>query len=331
MSDWITTRGEVPDGDTNFTPEAQRGFGNNIVGTGGMETRTGPDGNSYIVKTENQEYTQGADLGYQGSVIGSARTEGGGVIVDRAAKGADRITLPNGMTTSINAAVLAGFLTRNSDGSFSDIQTSETLKNPAKEVPFGQPQVDAKETPEAASSFSIGNEGEEALAAIVGIAPQGDIVRATDEILQLGAVSENTLIRMASNAGVEPEALAAQIEATHQGYYETATAHLADHGVVNEEAFQAYLNDNPRQVEELLKASRSMLSSRGANATDGLTDVATAFVENGDKYMPQDVKDALDEVGFDYSTGADGRILVEFDGMPVPWNVAVRQGLIKFL
>ena len=335
MSDWITVHGDVPDGDTNITPEAQRGHCNTQVGTGGLETRTDPNGNSYIQKTENQEYTHGANHGYQGSIIGSARTEGGGVIVNRQATAKDSVTLPNGMTTSIAAAINIGMLTRNADGSFSDVQAPETLKNPTDSIPFSNPQ----ETPEdsdtdaadKAPAFTIGDAGEDALNSMFESLPQGDIVKATDEILQLGGVSENTLTRMASNAGIEPEAMAAQIEAAHNGFYETATDHLTKHGVVNEEGFQSYLSDNPQQMQRLLEASRGLMSSTDANVTDGLTAIASSFVENGDKYMAEDVMDALDEVGFDYETGANGRILVKIDGYPVPWNVAVRQGLIKFL
>lgn len=330
-SNWITVHGDVPDGDTNITPDTQRGHGNTQVGTGGLETRTDPSGNSYIVEQAPAEYTHGVDHGYQGSIIGSARTEGGSPIVSRSVNATDRVTLPGGMTTSINAAVLAGFLTRNADGSFSDIQTPQTLKNPAQAVPFGQDQSSPDDAPEAPPEFTIGDAGEDALAALSESVPQGDMIRATDEILRLGEVSENTLARMAGYAGLEPEEMAAQIETAHQGFYETATAHLADHGVVNEDAFQAYLSDNPHQMQKLLETSRGLMTSKEASATDGLTDIASAFVENGDKYMPQEVKDALDEVGFDYETGANGRIMVKIDGYPVPWNVAVRQGLIKFL
>lgn len=332
MSEWITTRGEVPDGDTNFAPEARRGHVSTTVGTGGHEIRTDRDGNSHVVQHQNQEYTHGADQGYQGSIIGTARTEGGGVIVNRAANGTDRITLPNGMTTSIAAAVNIGMLTRNSDGSYSDVETPETLKNPAQAVPFGQAQGATEDGPEdAPEGFTIGDEGEEAMDALVASVPQSDLIKATDEILRLGGVSENTLARMAGSAGIEPEAMAAQIEAAHQGFYDTAVDHLAEHGVVNEEAFQAYLSDNPQQMQKLLETSRGLMSSSDASVTNGLTEIAAAFVENGDKYMAQEVKDALDEVGFAYQTGANGRILVQIEGTPVPWNVAVRQGLIKFL
>ncbi|MCZ4367545.1 hypothetical protein [Sulfitobacter dubius] len=336
MSDWITARGEVPDGDTNLAPEARRGHVSTAVGSGGHEIRTDGNGNSHVIHHKNQEYTHGADQGYQGSIIGTARTEGGGLIHNRAVTPTDRITLPNGMTTSIAAAVNIGMLTRNTDGSYADVQTPETLKNPAQAVPFGQAQGDPEDALEdapedAAPAFTIGDAGEEAMTALVETVSQGDMIKATDEILRLGGVSENTLARMAGHAGVEPDVMAAQIEAAHGGFYETATAHLAAHGVVNEDGFQTYLSDNPQQMQKLLEASRGLMSSSDANVTNGLTDVATAFVENGDLYMAQEVKDALDEAGFDYEAGANGRILVKIDGYPVPWNVAVRQGLIKFL
>jgi hypothetical protein len=297
-----------------------------------METRTDPNGNSYIVQQAPVTHQSGVDHGYQGSIIGSAMTEGGSPIVSRSVNSTDRVTLPGGMTTSIAAAVNIGMLTRNPDGSFSDVVAAPSLSNPAQGVPLSQPQGEPETSPEdAAPEFTIGDAGEEAMTALVESVPQGDMIKATDEILRLGGVSENTLARMAGYAGVEPDAMAAQIEAAHQGFYDTASAHLEDHGVVNEEAFQAYLSDNPQQMQKLIETSRGLMSSSDASVTDGLTDIATAFVENGDKYMPQDVKDALDEVGFDYETGANGRILVRIDGYPVPWNVAVRQGLIKFL
>jgi hypothetical protein len=332
MSEWYTASGEVENGDTSLAPEASRGFLSATVGTGGFETRTDPDGNSYVVHQQNLEYTHGANEGYQGSIIGTARTEGGGLIINRQPHARDTVTLSNGMTTSIGAAITIGMLTCNADGSFSDVQTPETLNNPAQATPNGQDQGEPEKASEdAPAAFTIGDDGEEALNSLFESVLQGDIAKATDEILQLGGVSDNTLARMASSAGIEPEAMAAQIEAAHSGFYETATAHLADHGVVNEEGFQAYLSDNPQQMQKLLETSRGLMSSTDASVTDGLTDVANAFVENGDKYMPQDVKDALDEVGFDYQTGTNGRILVTIEGAQVPWNVAVRQGLIKFL
>ncbi len=334
-SNWITAAGETPDGDTNLTPEAQRGQATAVVGGRGLETRTAPNGESYILENRNQGYTNGADEGFQGSVIATARTEGGSLIMSRPPTVSDRVTLPNGMTTNISAAIHAGYLTRNSDGSFSDVKTPETLKNPADTAPFGKPQ----ETPEGGADeaekqdevFTIGEEGEEALTSIFQSVPQGDIVRATDEILQLGGVSDNTLARMASIAGIEPEAMAAQIATAHQGFYDTASAHLEKHGVVNDEGFQAYLSDHPQQMRALIEASRGLLSSSHANVLGGLTDVAASFVENGDTYMPEEVKAALDEAGFSYEMGVNGRLMVKIDGYPVPWNVAVRQGLIKFL
>ncbi len=323
MSDWITASGDVTSGDTNITPDAQHSTSKNTVGTGGYETLTSPDGSSQVIHHKNQVYTHGADEGYQGSIIGTARTEGGGVIVNRSVTPADRVTLPNGMTTSIGVAVNIGMLTRNPDGSFSDMLTPQTS-------PSGQNTPD-EAVEEAPVAFTIGDEGEQALNSMFETQPQGDIVKATDEILRLGGVTEHTLARMAGNAGIEPAAMAAQIEAAHNGFYETASAHLAQHGVVNEDGFQAYLSDNPQQMQKLLEASRSLMSSSDASVTNGLTEVASAFVENGDLYMVQDVTDALDDAGFEYQTSANGRILVKIEGSQVPWNVAVRQGLIKFL
>jgi hypothetical protein len=67
-----------------------------------------------------------------------------------------------------------------------------------------------------------------------------------------------------------------------------------------------------------------------SNDTKALTGVAEAFLEQADRYAPEDVKTALDEAGYSYEEGPNGRLMVHVEGYPIAWNVAVRQELIKF-
>ncbi len=114
------------------------------------------------------------------------------------------------MTTNISAAIYAGFLTRNHDGSFSDVQTPKALKNPAEEALKGAPKADLKPSEEQPAAFSIGDDAEKAMAEITQNVWQSDSIKAMDEVFQLGGVSENTLGRMASAAGVEPDQMQAK-------------------------------------------------------------------------------------------------------------------------
>jgi hypothetical protein len=329
MSDWVTAKGTPEASASNLAPESLSGNARCEVGGTGLEVLSPFDGGqSRLVASQNAEYQAGEDLGYQGSIIGSAKTEGGNPIVNRQVTLQDRVTLACGMTTNVATAVQIGLLVRNPDGSFSDVVQPETLKNPAEAARFGAPDGDAQADPENAQpGFDLGDAGREALSVLSETTMPGDRMRAMDEVLQLGGVSENTMSRLASQAGMEPEEMAQTINALHQAYYDVATDHLSAHGVTNEDAFEAFIGDNPRLAGKVLEGARSMIMS---NDPSSLTDIADAFLEQADRYMPGDVTAALDEVGFAYRIEG-GRVFVNFDGQDVPWNIAVRQKLIKFL
>jgi hypothetical protein len=155
-----------------------------------------------------------------------------------------------------------------------------------------------------------------------------DTIKALDEIVQLGEVSENTLARMASMAQIEPDQMADQINTAHQAFYEAATDHMASLGVTNEEAFAAFMQENPNEATKMVEGARALAMS---NDTTELDDVAGVFLEHADRYMIDEVKAALDEVQFPYHMRGDGRLIVEIEGAQVPWQVAVRQKMLRFL
>ncbi|CAN0293889.1 unnamed protein product, partial [Chrysoparadoxa australica] len=91
--------------------------------------------------------------------------------------------------------------------------------------------------------------------------------------------------------------------------------------------FEAFVNSTSPNQKALSDAIRA-----DATHTDvsGFTNLASAFVEQGDKFMPEAVMEALDEAGWSYSSKPDGTILVDVGGFKVPWTTAVRTGEITF-
>ena len=328
MSDWITASGDAETSTSNLTHADTPPAAKNSSGRKGIEVRTSFEtGKSTIHTSQGSEYNADVASDYQGSVIGTARTEGGSLIMNRPLTSSDRVTLPCGSTTNISAAIYAGFLTRNPDGSFSDVQTTEALRNPAEEALKNTPEAGLKKTGEQAEVFSIGDEAERTMTELTESVAHGDAIKAMDEVFQLGGVSDATLARMASTAGLEPDQMQAKFHEVHQGFYDAATSHLAAHGVTNEEAFEVFVGDNPQLAQKLTEGARDLVMS---NDPKGLTGVADAFLEQLDRYASEDVKAALDEAGYGYEEGPNGRLMVQIDGYPVSWNVTVRQELIRF-
>lgn len=155
----------------------------------------------------------------------------------------------------------------------------------------------------------------------------GDSIRAMDEVLQLGEVNENTLTRMASHAGLSPDEMSEKIEAAHSGFYDAASDYMAERGVVDEDAFAAFIAQNPQHMQGLTDAARSLVMNNDPTGFDGLAD---AFLEQADVFMTDEAKDALDAAGFEWAEVPGGGLKVIYEGMPVSWKVAARQRLITF-
>lgn len=329
MSEWISaTTGEPAITTSPLRTETGKPHeANAVVGNGGLEL-TIRHGKGTLTGGGGFEVKNAADETYRGSVMATAATEGGGIIVNRAVRSNDRVTLPEGITTSAAVAASMGFLVRNHDGTFSDVPSKSVLKDPTEASMPGKPDASPEgSTDDAQDGFTIGDEGEAAMTAIIDSVGDGVATLAMDEVLQLGEVSERTLNRMAVQAGVEPAEIAAQINAAHQGFHEAATARMAARGVTEEDAFMAFLGDNPQVAGKMFEGARSLV--RGS--TGGIDEVADAFLEQADRYMPDAVKDALEDAGSQWQQGDNGRLfVVTEDGMRVPFNVAVRQQVIRF-
>lgn len=324
MTGWITASGESQTLSTsNLAPEnAPRGPQTET--SSHMEV-TFRNGEATLTHNPGQEYQADQGVNTSGGVLASARTEGGGVIVARSLKGTDQVTLPGGMSTSINAAVTIGYLQRNPDGSFSETPMATAAAAGGGGDGNGDNSDEGEDGP---AQFSLGDDGEKVMTEITSSFQPGDTIRAMDEVLNFGEVSESTLARMASQAGLEPSEVADKLNTAHTAFYEAATSHMGALGVTNGDAFEAFVNENPRWYGELSKGARDLVMS---NNTEGLDTVADAFLEQADRYMADDVMDALEDAGYGHkSNGKGGLLVVLNDGTEVPFQVAVRQKIITF-
>lgn len=287
----------------------------------------GPPRDPATERPHSDGYQSHVEEGYRGSVIGSARDAGGGMIVNRVVSANDRVTLPEGVQTSAAVAANLGYLTRNPDGTFSDIPGAFSDDGEGEYANDGdEDDYDDDDIPDE-DGFDIGDEGREALTKIANSVPVGTSVQAMDQILMNGKVSENTLASMASAASVEPGQMMEYINATHQAFHDAASDHLRSLGVVNDEAFASFVQEHPELYSKVTNGARSLVMH---SDTEDLTSVAEAFMAKADEYMPNEVMGALDEAGYDYERTASGKLLIDIDGIQVPWEVALKQQLIGF-
>jgi hypothetical protein len=141
-----------------------------------------------------------------------------------------------------------------------------------------------------------------------------------------GEVSENHLARMASQAGVEPHEMAAQIATAENGFREVMTGIVEDGGI-DMEGFGAFIESDPRRANKMIETARAMVMS---NDTAGLNDLITDYYAQADKFQPTEVRSALTDAGFQYKDTPQG-LKVIVGGTAVSFDVAVKQQIIKFI
>ncbi|MGX0975208.1 hypothetical protein ACSSVY_000910 [Roseovarius sp. MBR-51] len=321
MSDWYTASGKA-ESTSNLVP-ADMPRGPKVETSAHMEI-TYRDGQSTIVDNSSREYQADQGVNASDGILASARTEGGGLIHNRSLTGKDRVTLPGGMATRVEVAVSLGYLQRNPDGSYSE--TPMAAAKAAGGSGNGDDGNDDKGSTPA--PFTIGDEGEKIMTDIVQSFQPGATIRAMDEIINRGEVSAQHLATMASQAGLEPHQVAEMLNTAHVAFYDAATSHMEALGVTDEDAFEAFVKDHPQHYQALAKGARDLAMS---NSTKGLDTVADAFLERADRYMADDVMDALETAGYGHKPDGRGGLLVVLNGgAEVPFQVAVRQKIITF-
>ena len=294
-----------------------------VVGKGGIEI----NGNEPVQSTNPVETTLRPNDDASGGLMATVRTPSGSPVMGRVPGGKD-LVLVKGMPVDLDNAANLGLVTRNADGTFSDKASPVALKDPTAEAKAQQDAKAQKEKSQEGSGgdLNLSSETTDALTKIANTVQPGDTIKAVDSILMNGEVLPGTLERMASQAGVEPEEMAEQVYAVHEGFYNSAMDILAEGGI-DEDAFEAFYSSDPQTASKMTESARALIMT---NDTAGLRDLASSFYERADKFMPNETRAALTQAGFEYQESADG-LKVMVGGTQVSFNVAVKQGIVRFL
>lgn len=291
------------------------------VGKGGIEvTGSGP-----IQRSAPAAHTSGQEAPADGSIMATVKSASGGTIIDRSPRGTDIVSI-GGMTTTISAAVAAGLLVRNHDGSYADKAAPAALTDQTAEAKAKAPQTKIEEKAEPkGDEFGLPEGAQAALGKLVNNVMPGDTIKAMDSILVNGGVDENTIARMASQAGVEMAEMAEIVNTAHQGFYDVGTR-IVEEGGIDMDAFGQFIAADRQRSNKLTEAARAMVMS---NDTKGLRALTDSFYEQADRFMPEETRAALTEAGFSWRDTPEGlKVLV--NGTPVSFNVAVKQQIVRF-
>jgi hypothetical protein len=323
MSNWITATGEVEasastlaNRDLPSSIKMERGNG------GGWET----NGHGPTTHNPSSEYQNRANDDESGGVMATVRSPQGSPIMSRSPNGKD-IVMYQGMGIPLSVAANMGLVTRNPDGSFSDKEAPAALKDPAAEARAKAPAEE--KTKGEADLVTFGEEAQAALQELLATQQHqpGNMFRAVDSVLNAGDLDTTAIERMASIEGVEPAEMRAKVETVWQGAYDTATDIMAEAGIENGEAFQAFITSDLRRKADMIEAARNFFVN---GKPEGLQTMAEAYLPAMDRYEGSRVKAMLTEAGYQFADRPGGGVNVMVNGQPISWEVAVKQKIITF-
>lgn len=314
--------GSMPTGLSNLTPDHLRGHIRAEVGTGGGEVSYYTDASGQLQTSCSQ--SQGGWIGAEDlisceGVEATIRSASGFPVLNRGYYASDTIDIGGISGVSMAIAASLGYAVRNPDGTYS-VATSQGAQGGA---PEGQPEVEPEET----AVFTATPDAENAMEILTQHVSAGSQMAAFEQMLANdGAISADTLSRMASEAGAEPHEVAAIISTVYDGFQSAVMDRLAGRGVNDGDLFEDFLKSDPRRMQEAAQAARALMLT---NDPTGFDNLARAYVESVDQIDPDAVAEALAASGISHSRTGNGEFLLTIPGAgQMTYKQALRAGII---
>lgn len=319
MANWITATGEIEGSASTLTsPDSPAPLGGSAPSNGGFRGR---DTSAGFTARANDDESEG--------VMATVRSQAGSPIMTRRPNGNDLIKYQGSTITLDVAANVLGIVTRNADGSFSDKVAPAAMKDPTAGAKAPADKANENKTEGKDGRVTLGEKAQATLQELLATQKHhpGNMFRAVDSVLHTGDLDATAIERMASIEGVEPAEMRAKVETIWQGAYDTGTDILAEAGIEDEDAFQAFITSDLRRKSEFTEAARNLFVH---GKPEGLRTMAEAYLPAMDRYESARVKAMLTEAGWQFSEKAGGGINVIVHGTPVSWEVAVKQKIVTF-
>ena len=275
------------------------------------------------------EFQAATDFEVAGNILSTAKNPSGSAVSHRPLQDNDTIAC-HGQRMTLGQAVSLGFVTKDIAGNFA--ATTTGTAGAAVGAPKGKLELASGGTAEeaAAQDFRASPEAEDAFSAIAeNVASETQVAALHSFLRNGGEVDQNTVNRMASQAGVEPETMAGTIETAHAGLKSAIMEKLRPLGVYDPAVFEHYLHQDNQTHQRLIESTRDLVMN---NSTKGFEALAQDFAESADKVDPAGVADALNERGIKFTRMNAGGYLLDLTAQghgQMTFRQAIQLGYIK--
>lgn len=237
---------------------------------------------------------------------------------------ANSIVNIGGMETSIKAAMAAGRVQQNPDGTFS-VVSEEARQQAQQQRQQEKAQAEAKALGADGTPEAVDDHTETTFTTLVnGISPS-TAMGALLDISNGQPVRDSHIVQGASQMGVEPSQLRAMV-AQVQGAFETQARAVVDRSGLSSDEVFAWASQDPKGRDLMKQAVNQQAQYR---TTSGYQKVAQAYLENLDTHNPEALLNAQLGEGLEIRKGQNGKLILKTPNGELEYRAAVKANLIK--
>lgn len=220
----------------------------------------------------------------------------------------------HGMETTVKAALAAGLIVNNGDGTYS---VAEGRPAPADQK---QDQTD----PALADMEALGDKDAEAsLTEVCNKASPVEVLGVVNTLAKGEGLSERLVGKIASQMGIEPGEAMERAETIHKAFIGQAMDTIGKSGLDAQEVVDWAWENKP----DLMKKA---ISRHAADrTTKGYGDVVEAYLDGIEKTSPQTILNAQLPPGCTARQGRDGTIIINTPQGDFSWKSLLRMGAVS--
>jgi len=290
-----------------------------LVGNTARITLSG--GSETVENVENVKQSEYGELTQRdpsGGILSTARSTFGRPVAGTDVR-PNSIVKVGGMETSVAAAVAAGLLQRNGDGSYSETGDGSQVSSQAPQEPQ-QPQEQQQQDPAATKVEDLPQQLHEYAQDFCSRVDNVTVTSAVNALINGGDLSDNLVGQIAGQMQLEPGEVRGRTDQIRAAYTEQA------YKMVGEHAQAIFDYANAHEPRALQAATQKHVTQEDPRAYD---EVVRSFWLNLDRYAPAAILSANNAKDVGARRESNGSITVELKGYPrMSWQAAVRAGLI---
>lgn len=277
---------------------------------------------SFAPEQDAQTYQiNGAPAAIAQGTITQARNSFGSPVTGGAI-GLNSIINVGGSETSVKAAVAAGLVQANPDGTFS-MMSQEARAQAQRQKAEARAQAEAAALGADGPVETVDTHTEQTIASFANHVSPSTVMGAINDLSKGLDVRSGYIDHAASEMGIEPSQVRTMMDQVRGAFEAQARSVVNRAGLPADDVFAWAYQNKPEMMQHAIRQQATM------RTTSGYQKVAQAYLENLDTINPDALLGAQLGDGLEIKKASNGKLVLKTPKGEFEYRAAVRSGLIK--